>query len=77
MIPRHDFPLNYQPVAYVISIHINNIICTDVRNIDDYIIDIHIQNLVLTFGDRAVQCIIQDLFPEYYDKFFNSYRKVS
>lgn len=62
------FALTNEPMAYIISVHISNILQT--KDLDEDIKMRHIQNLIYTYGVIEVEFTIKDLFPSVYNNLF-------
>lgn len=66
---KNQFSLLNQPLAYIVSIHINNIQGTTKANYELYFkdaIQTHLSNLCSTYGQDVVYSLIAELFPKFY-----------
>jgi len=63
------FALQKEPFDYIISVHIRNILETENLEYSDIIR--HLQNLINTYGSVYVEFTIKDLFPQFYQTYFN------
>lgn len=59
------FDLIHEPIDYIITVHINNMILTP--NITESVIMEHLRDLSETYGQIVIELTIKDLFPTFYN----------